>query len=290
LESITVKARAKINPYLDVLYKRADGYHELQTVMQTLQLHDTVFIKKIDKYPFRLICEPEGLPTDERNLVYRAARFIIDEFKIKQGIFVKLTKRIPISAGLGGGSADCAATLAGMNKLFNLGLTSKRLVEIAGTFGADVPFCILGGTVLATGVGEVLTPLPAHPPVWVLLAKPPVSVSTAAVFKAWKPDGAASADKADAITEGFKNKDLTTIAQNFYNALLPVTALMHPEIEALLTTIRDSGALGASMSGSGPTCFGYFKTLRDAETAYKAVSNAHPAIHEMHITCIGTVQ
>jgi 4-diphosphocytidyl-2-C-methyl-D-erythritol kinase len=254
--------------------------------MQTLRLHDTVLIRKIDKYPFRFICEPEGLPTDERNLVYRAAKFIINEFGISRGIFIKLTKRIPVSAGLGGGSADCAATLIGMNELFNLGLSTGQLVEIAGTFGADVPFCILGGTVLARGVGEVLTPLPAHPPVWVLLAKPPFNVSTASVFKAWTPNGQAPPDKAAAITEGFKNGDLTAITQNFYNALLPITARMHPVIEALLTTIRESGALGASMSGSGPTCFGYFCTLQAAEAAYRAVGSVHPAIRELHITRI----
>jgi 4-diphosphocytidyl-2-C-methyl-D-erythritol kinase len=288
LEHITVKARAKINPFLDILYKRPDGYHELRTVMQSLLLHDTVMIKKVSKYPLRLICEPEGLPTDERNLVYRAAAYMITEFNLKQGMFIKLTKRIPVSAGLGGGSADCAAALIGINKLYSLGLSTRQLVEIGGTFGADVPFCVMGGTVLAEGVGEICTTLPPHPSCYVLLAKLPVSVSTASVFGAWAESCTAERDdnRIEAFLEAVKNQNLKEISNNFYNALLPVTAAMHPDIDALIETLRRTGALGASMSGSGPTVFGYFQSKDAASAAMKAVREEHPTVKEIYITSI----
>jgi 4-diphosphocytidyl-2-C-methyl-D-erythritol kinase len=256
--------------------------------MQSLSLHDTVMIKKVSKYNFRLICEPEGLPVDERNLVFRAAKYMITAYDIPQGIFIKLVKRIPVSAGLGGGSADCAATLIGMNTLFDLGISAQRLVEIGGTFGADVPFCLMGGTALAEGVGERCTPLTPHPQCWVLLAKLPVSVSTATVFNAWAAgkDKEAESSRIENFLQALRNHDISEISKNFYNALLPVTAAMHPDIGKLIETIRREGALGASMSGSGPTVFGYFLTKESAAAAMKSVKAEHPSIREIFLTTI----
>ncbi len=282
MDQITVKAWAKINPYLEVLYKRPDGYHELVSVMQTLSLYDTVLIKKVRKYRLRLICEPDRLPCDERNLVFGAAEYMINEYGINQGLFIKLSKRIPVSAGLGGGSSDCAATLIGINKLFDLNIKTDKLAEIAGTFGADVPFFILGGTALVTGIGERCEPLPPHPHCWVVLARPPVMVSTPTVFKNWKPtDGEPGAEK---FISAVRRGDINEMAKLFSNSLLPVTAGKHPEINALITDMKNLGAKGASMSGSGPTVFGYFRSKSSALEAVDALKKEHPSIRELYLT------
>jgi len=261
---VQMRAFSKINLILDVLRKRSDGYHDLRSVMQMLALHDTVTISiSKNNNGFQLICSDPALPTDDRNLVTKAAKFLIKEYNIVQPICIQLEKRIPQAAGLAGGSSDCAATLVGINQLFDLNIPLHTLMEIGQRFGADVPFCLLGGTALAEGIGEKLTPLPVHPHCWVLLACPDIYVSTAAIFNKCKPGVSNNID--DMITALAKG-NLRDIAKNFNNDLADVTIKLHPIIQKLINEMITQGAMNAAMSGSGPSVFGYFL---DKETAKK---------------------
>ncbi|MDR1559133.1 MAG: 4-(cytidine 5'-diphospho)-2-C-methyl-D-erythritol kinase [Clostridiales bacterium] len=275
---ITVKARAKINLALDVIGKRDDGYHDLRMIMQTVYLHDQLVLKRVDKYPLKLVCGTSSLPVDERNLVYRAALYMRDRFKPPGGLFIALRKRIPISAGLAGGSSDCAATLLGINRMYNLGLSLNELMEIGLKFGADVPFCLLGGTALAEGKGEILTPLPSHPSVSVIIGKPPVSISTAAVFKAFDSVKHTKNPNIDRVISGIKKKDIVGIASGFGNVLEDVSVDICPDIVNLKNMYMDRGAIGALMSGSGPSVFAYFSDQRQAWAAMKNVGLLMPHI------------
>ena len=276
-----MRAFSKINLILDVINKRADGYHELQSIMQTLALHDTVTITRDSgSLPnFVLTCSDPNLPTDESNLVTQAAKYIIEKYNIALPVRIQLEKRIPQAAGLAGGSSDCAATLAGLNILFNLniplhngGQSSESLMSIGQRFGADVPFCLLGGTALAEGIGEQLTPLPPHPHCWVVLFCPNIPVSTAEVFKNWKPNMNLPGN-ISAMVQALSNKDLNEIAANFSNNLTHITAKTHPIINQLIDTMKIKGALNAAMSGSGPTIFGYFNNKEAAEKAHRYFEN-----------------
>lgn len=276
--SVLLKARAKINVGLDVVGKRADGYHELRTVMQTLGLHDTVFIKKIDKPILKLVTNLKWLPTDERNLVYRAARCLIDEYKIDSGVFIELVKNIPVCAGLGGGSSDCAATLVGMRNLFNLPLSNSDLLELAGGFGADVPYCILRGTALAEGSGELLHRLPPHPHAYVLLAKPPESISTADVFGRLELTPATLHPDIDAVVYGIRGKSIGAVSAALGNTLEGVTTVICPTVAELKRIMLDNGALAAQMSGSGPTVFGYFTDRAGMQAAAAVLARKLPQV------------
>jgi len=264
-----VKARAKINIALDILGQRADGYHDLRSIMQTLHLHDSLTITATDK-SFQLICDDPLLPVDDTNLITQAANFLIKEYKISSGVRIELSKRIPTSAGLGGGSSDCAATLIGMNALFSLDIPLHRLMEIGLYFGADVPFCLLQGTALAEGIGEKLTSLATHPPCWVLLACPDVAVSTATIFKMYSSnhqDQHAKRPNIPQLVDFISNSNLAGIASGLGNVLTSVTTRLHPEIDLLMHQMSSLGALGTCMSGSGPTVFGYFDNENNAVAA-----------------------
>jgi len=219
---ITIKARAKINLVLDVIGKREDGYHELRMIMQTVYLHDLLVLKRTDKYPLKLVCN-SALPVDERNLVYKAALYFKNTYKLTGGLFISLRKNIPISAGLAGGSSDCAAVISGINRMYNLGLSLSELMDIAVKFGADVPFCLLGGTVLAEGKGEIITPLSPHPSVTVVIAKPPMAISTSAVFKAFDSIEHMDGPNINSIVSYINKQDIKGIASGFYNVLEEVS-------------------------------------------------------------------
>jgi len=264
---VSVKAPAKINLALDMLGKRPDGYHELKTVMQTLALCDTLtMIRRGTLGSVRLTTDDPNLPTDEGNLVTRAARFLMDEYRINNsGVCIHLKKRIPIAAGLGGGSSDCAAALIGLNKLFDLNISIHNLVEIGRLFGADVPFCVLGGTALAEGIGEKLTPLAPHPPCWVILANPGIAVSTAEVFNRYTPT--LEHPPINQMIEALDIGDSRQVAACFGNVLTDTAAKMHPVIAEILNQMIELGAYGASMSGSGPTVYGLFDNDELAKSA-----------------------
>ena len=286
---IYLKARAKINVSLDILGKRADGYHEMQMVMQTLDLHDTIYIKRIEKPRIKVVTSLVWLPTDERNLAYRAADLLRREYKIEDGIFIHIKKNIPVSAGLAGGSSDCAATLVGIKKLFDLPILTKELLQMGQTLGADVPFCIMRGTALAKGIGEKLTRLAPHPAVHVLLAKPPISVSTASVFQKFDVNLVTKNPNTDKIIQYIRNKNRRGIAGELCNVLESVTMEQYPIIAALKASMLEHKALGALMSGSGPTVFGYFRSKGEAYRAMEQMKIDYPSVKEFFVTKVYNV-
>lgn len=277
---ITLQARAKINISLDVLGKREDGYHDVSMIMQTVGLHDKVYLKKTQKKGIHLNVNLKWLPTDEKNLCYKAAKLLMEAKDIKQGIYIDLHKRIPIAAGLAGGSSDAAAVLIGMNKLFGLGLTKKELAVYGKEIGADVPYCILQGTALAEGIGEELTPLPPFPKCYVVLAKPDIKVSTPWVYNNLDVNSIKKHPKTEELIDRIKRKDLTAIAEGLCNVLEDVTIKAYPVIEDIKEQLMQDGALGAMMSGSGPTVFALFD---DKDKASQAVARLREKELAKHI-------
>ena len=286
---IYLKARAKINVSLDVLGKREDGYHEVKMIMQTLELHDGIYIKKIDKPRVKLVTSLTWLPTDQKNLAFQAAELLRQEYKIKEGIFINIKKNIPVSAGLAGGSTDCAATLIGVKNLFKLPISRKELTQMGQHLGADVPFCMMRGTALAEGIGEKLTRLNPHPRVYILLAKPSISISTASVFKKFNADSVTKHPNTEKIIEHINARNQKGIAEEFCNVLESVTIEQHPIITQLKATMMANKSLGALMTGSGPTVFGYFRSKGDAYKAMDQIKILYPSIKELFVTKVYNV-
>ena len=270
MKQIQMKAFAKINLGLDVIGKRPDGYHDLRMVMQTVNLYDTVEITGTRASGVRMKTNLKFLPTDRANHAYQAAQMLIEEFGIQSGAFIKLEKHIPVAAGLAGGSADAAAVLEGMNRLFDLGLSQEELRKRGVKIGADVPYCIMKGTALAEGIGELLTPLPRIPECSIVIAKPDVRVSTKYVYTHLSLDENTKHPQIDAQIEAIRKGDLALMSSLCGNVLEDVTIPAHPQIAALKKEMMDGGALKAMMSGSGPSVFGIFK---DRETAGKVYTD-----------------
>lgn len=264
-----IKAYAKINLSLDVLRKREDGYHELRMIMQTVDLYDELFIEKIPQKKIILDCDKKWLPCDERNLIYRAAQLLYSKKDIKEGVHISLKKNIPTAAGMAGGSSDAAATLVGMNELFQLGCHKTELRSMGVTLGADVPYCISGGTVLSEGIGEILTPLPKTPDGYIVIAKPDLSVSTRYVYENLHADTLTFHPDVDGMINAVNANDLQMIAEKMGNVLESVTIKKYPLLEEMKKELVRQGALGAMMSGSGPTIFGLFA---DKNTAIQALN------------------
>lgn len=282
MNSIVLKAKAKINLTLDAIGKRENGYHDLRMIMQTVNLHDTISIKKTKTPGIKLSTNLHWLPKDERNIAYKAAALFLEESGINVGVYINVYKRIPVAAGLAGGSTDAAAVLVGMNKLFATGYSKKQLMEMGVKLGADVPFCIMRGTVLAEGIGEILTPLPALPYTYVVLAKPNISVSTASVYGGLRVDEIAGHPQTDEVVQAIKDQDIAFVIDHMANVLEEVTIKMHPEIEAIKKDMLQFGAKGSMMSGSGPTVFGIFE---DKEKALEAVAYFRAnGLREVHLT------
>ncbi len=275
MEAVTLQAYAKINLGLDVLRKRPDGYHEVKMIMQSISLADTLELKKIPEGTIRLINGAERdnpeVPMDKTNLIYRAIDLIKQKYAISEGIEATLTKRIPVAAGMAGGSTDAAAALKGMNQLFALGLSEQELCELGVTLGADIPYCIMGGTALSEGIGERLTPLPPMPECWILIAKPPICVSTGFVYGNLKANELTVHPDIDGMTEAIKHNDLHGITSRLGNVLETVTIPAHPEIAVIKDRMLDYGAMQALMSGSGPTVFGIFAEEEQAAEAGTAI-------------------
>lgn len=270
---INLKARAKINLTLDVTGIRDDGYHELKMIMQTVELYDRVYIKKIDKPYIKLKSNLEWLPSDSRNLAYRAADIIRSKYGIEQGVFIELNKAIPVAAGLAGGSSDCAAVLYGMNILFGLKIDRNKMAETALRLGSDVPYCLMRGTALAEGRGEILTKLEPCPEAWIVLAKPFISLSTAAVYKAIDGVEIDSHPDTELMINAIKAKDIKTVAAGLSNVLEKASIPMCPMIGDIKNGLLDAGALGALMSGSGPTVYGIFDNKKKAALAADKIKN-----------------
>ncbi len=253
---MSIKAPAKINLSLDVLYKRPDGYHEVKMVMTTIDLADRIELVALpEEDAVRIVSQNRFVPDDCRNLAYQAAKLLKETFSIRQGVAISITKHIPVAAGLAGGSSDAAATLRGLNKLWQLGLTVDELAELGAKIGSDVAFCVYGGTALATGRGEIITPIASPPPCWVVLAKPPIGVSTAEVYRNLELDRVSHPD-VDAMVRAIEQQDYAAICRLVGNVLEEVTLKKYPEVAHIKEQMKRFGADAVLMSGSGPTVFG----------------------------------
>ena len=277
IDKTTQRAYAKINIGLDVLRRRADGYHEVKMVMQTVDIYDELVLERRKEPGIELRMDNSELPSGGDNLICRAADLLFREKKITEGVNISLTKRIPIAAGMAGGSADAAAALRGLNELFDMGYSLKELQALGVGLGADIPYCLAGGTMLSEGIGEILTPLPAPPAAHLVIAKPDINVSTAFVYGnlhadrlAWHPD-------IDGMIVALQKGDLDGITDRLGNVLETVTVKAHPVIEQIRELLRKQGAENALMSGSGPTVFGIFKEKETAARAAEAVERGRLA-------------
>ena len=282
---ISLKALAKINLGLDLVRRREDGYHEVRMIMQTIQLYDRLDIKRTQEPGIQIQTNLSFLPVNENNLIYKAAKLLMDEFSITDGVSVKLDKRIPVAAGMAGGSTDAAAMLIGVNRLFSLGLTKRQLMERGVQIGADVPYCIMRGTALAEGIGEALSPLPPMVKCPVLVAKPSISVSTKFVYQNLKLDDTTIHPDIDRLIDDIKAKNLHDIAAHMGNVLETVTIPNYPVIDEIKKHMLSNGAVGAMMSGSGPTVFGLFDDEDTAKKAYKAMRSSHLA-RQVYLTSV----
>ena len=282
---ISLKALAKINLGLDVVRRREDGYHEVRMIMQTIHLYDRLDIKRTKEPGIQIQTYLSFPPVNENNLIYKAAKLLMDEFSITDGVSVKLDKRIPVAAGMAGGSTDAAAMLIGVNRLFSLGLTKRQLMERGVQIGADVPYCIMRGTALAEGIGEALSPLPPMVKCPVLIAKPSISVSTKFVYQNLKLDDTTIHPDIDRLIDDIKAKNLHDIAAHMGNVLETVTIPNYPVIDEIKKHMLSNGAVGAMMSGSGPTVFGLFDDEDTAKKAYKAMRSSHLA-RQVYLTSV----
>ncbi len=285
MRDISVKALAKINLGLDVIRKREDGYHEVCMVMQTIHLFDRLEIAKTQSGEITMETNLSFLPTNENNLVYKAAALLKNEFGIKDGIHVNLHKHIPVAAGMAGGSTDAAAVLYGMNRIFDLGLSKEQLMERGVRIGADVPYCIMRGTALAEGIGEKLTALPPMVKCPVLIAKPQISVSTKFVYENLRLNEGIEHPDMKKLVEDIKKKDLPAIASDMGNVLETVTIPAYPVISEIKEHMMEHGALNSMMSGSGPTVFGLFDNEDTAQAAYETMKESGLA-KQVYLTSI----
>ena len=286
MKDLTLRAPAKINLTLDVIRRFENGYHELRMIMQTLDLYDTITLKPISEQEIRLVTEGNpipGLTSPEDNIVYKAAALMRDTFQIAKGVQINLTKKIPAAAGLAGGSTDCAAVLVGMNTLFSCHATEEELRDLGVTLGADVPYCIMQGTALSEGIGNILTPLPAMPDCYILLIKPPIDVSTKYVYTHLQLDSDIKHPYTEQMISCIRRRDLEGMSVLLGNILESVTNTEYPIIEELKKYLLKKGAIGSSMSGSGPTVFGLFDTEAAAQAAYAACLQKYPSF-TCHLT------
>lgn len=268
MDRIRLNAMAKINLGLDVTGKRPDGYHELRMVMQMINLYDKIEIIKLETPEIIVETNLSFLPVNENNIVYKATQLLMNKFHLTQGVRIVLEKHIPVAAGMAGGSSDAATVLYGMNKLFSLGMTKNQMMEEGVKLGADVPYCVLRTTALSEGIGEILTTLPPMPKCHIVIAKPGISVSTKAVFGKLRVNEIEKHPDIDGIVEAIKAGSLTDIASRLGNTLEEVTIKDYPVIAQIKEDMIVQGALGALMSGSGPTVFGIFDDEKKAKNAY----------------------
>ena len=272
MRNIRFKAYGKINLGLDILRKREDGYHELQTVMQTLTVYDTLHLNTDESFSdIRVMSNKEELPVDSGNIVYKAIELIKREYNITDGVHAYIEKRIPIAAGMGGGSADAAAAVKAMNFLFGLKIPEKKLMEFCLELGADVPFCFMRGTALAEGIGERLMRLKMPPECTVLIAKPDINVSTKEVYEEF--DRLLTVDHPDikGIIKAVDEGSLDLLAASLGNVLEAVTAAKYQAINKIKKIMTDNGARASMMTGSGPTVFGIFDNRDKARLAKKEI-------------------
>lgn len=268
MERYTIKAYAKVNLGLDVVRRLPNGYHQVKMIMQTVGIYDELTMEKAAE-GITITTDSGELPTDENNLIYKAAKLMREKYGIDGGMRIHLQKNIPIAAGMAGGSTDAAATMKGINTLFGLEVKSGELMEEAVKIGADVPYCIMGGTALAEGIGEKLTALPSVPHMFLLVAKPDINVSTKYVYEHLDAAGIAHHPDIDGMVEAIRENSLCGILERMENVLETVTIPAHPVIDTIKKRMKEMGAEESLMSGSGPTVFGVFSDKECAKKAYR---------------------
>lgn len=267
---ILEKAPAKINLSLDVTRKRPDGYHEVEMIMTTIDLADRIELMELAEDEVRVSSHNRFVPDDQRNLAYQAAKLIKDRYNVKKGVSIMITKVIPVAAGLAGGSSDAAATLRGLNRLWNLNLSAETLAELGAEIGSDVSFCVYGGTALATGRGEKIKHISTPPHCWVILAKPTIGVSTAEVYRQLKLGDVEHPDVLGMI-EAIEEKSFQKMCSRLGNVLESVTLDMHPEVAMIKNQMKRFGADAVLMSGSGPTVFGLVQYESKVQRIYNGL-------------------
>ena len=277
MEQICKNAYAKINLGLDVLRKRADGYHEVKMIMQTVDIYDTLTFTKREESGILLKTDKEELSAGTDNLIYKAAACLISKAGISQGVEIELQKRIPIAAGMAGGSTDAAAALTGLNELFSLGYSLEKLQKLGVTLGADIPYCLMGGCALSEGIGEILTKLPPPPQCNLVIVKPDINVSTKFVYENLHAESLIFHPDIDGMTEAVRAGSLKGITDRLGNVLETVTIREYPVIDRIKTLMKSAGAENALMSGSGPTVFGIFTEKKDAESAAEQIKSENMA-------------
>ena len=269
-----LRAMAKINLGLDIIGKREDGYHEVRMIMQTIRMYDVLEIRKKSSPGIFLSTNLPYIPCDERNLVYKAAKILMDEFHVEEGLSMKLTKSVPVAAGMAGGSSDAAAAFVGVNRLFHLGLSEEELMKRAVQVGADVPYCVMRGTALAEGIGEKLTRLPDLPDCYILIGKPGINVSTRTAYENLDLNEIRRRPDIDGMIRDIKNKDLYSMTGKMENVFEPGIMAKYPVIREIRDLMEKQGALKAMMSGSGPTVFGIFDDAGKMQNAARALKKS----------------
>lgn len=287
---VTVKGYAKINLGLDVVGKLENGYHLLRSVMQQIDLYDTIELTEKETLDnglqISLTSDCDTVPLDQSNLACKAAKLLMEYDDIRESVHIHIIKRIPVAAGLAGGSTDAAAVFMGMNELFGLGHSKDELRELGVKLGADVPFCIMGGTALAEGIGEKLTPIGTMPEMYIVIAKPSIGVSTKYVYENLRLEQITHPDT-EQILDAMRRKDLAAMTGLLGNVLESVTIEKYPLIRELKEAMLDVGAAGSLMSGSGPTVFGIFDTMEKAVAAEKRMRQKYP---QVFIQAVGIVR
>lgn len=279
MNSIDLKSRAKVNLSIDVLGKREDGYHLVEMIMQTIDLYDKLKITEIEENSILIKSNSLDIPLNEDNIMYKAVNLLKNQFNIEKGIEISIEKNIPVAAGMAGGSSNAAAVLVGLNTLWNLGLSENELKDIGLKLGADVPFCITGGSALAEGIGEKLTNIKGLPEdLNILVCKPNIFVSTKEVYQSLNMDKVKRRPQNKELIDALQKEDVKFISENMVNVLEEVTSLKYSEIGQIEDIMIKNKALGSMMSGSGPTVFGLFdnkdcaiKAKEDLQAKYNQV-------------------
>lgn len=276
MDIVEIKAYAKVNLALDVVRRLENGYHEVKMIMQSVGIYDTITIRKAEQ-GILLTSDSKEVPLDDHNIICKAARLMQETYEIKEGVAIHLVKRIPVAAGMAGGSTDAAAVLKGMNELFSLNQPTEKLMELGVKLGADVPYCVLGGTALACGIGEQLTALPDMPDCFILVAKPDLSISTKYVYENLHLEGLNSHPDLEGMVKAIQEGSLQGIIDRMSNVLESVTEKENTVITRIKQFMKENGALMALMSGSGPTVFGIYDSEGEAQLAKERLSDDHLA-------------
>lgn len=285
MKTLTRNAYAKVNLALDVLRRREDGYHDVCMIMQNLSLYDTLTftMEEADTLAITLSCDKEFVPCDERNLIYKAIVLMGETYHLTGHIHVELVKRIPVEAGMAGGSTDCAAAFHAMRELYGLDVSDQELMKLGVKLGADVPYCIMAKTALSEGIGEVLTEVAPLPDCYVVVAKPAISVSTKMVYENLHANELQHHPDVAGMAEALKQGELSGVASRMENVLETVTTKLYPQIEEIKRTMKESGAENAIMSGSGPTVFGLYREKAIAEQAAEKIRQQY-GLSEVYVT------